>query len=428
MKYIFLAVFGLILNYQSFTQKIIKYDFDTKTFTNKPSDLEFGKYYCVQIENINLAHYDIKDSNTSIAFNIEVPSAFSGLSISPIIFLANNEATDNQSPGNQDRLGADEKNQVISKNNESNYNQEINKLRELDNDLQNLLNSCDLKTTEIISMADKLVRLYLYPVDPLLKKDDLWKLLGAKVTSLMTQISTDSKLPSTSAVKKFAIEFIGKNKVKTLIDNYLSCNESNFTYTSKPFKVKADLVKIEINLSKKKQLPCEGLTNTLIYAEIYAKGKTKVDFSTGLFLNYGGSTFHGPELLFEKSATYPDSSIVTSIESLPKLLLSIGGFVHIYKRNTSETYHMYTFGISTTSGFDNINLHGGISLAFGKQSRFIVTAGLTARESFKASDKYSIGSNHLTEGLPETPPTIKRFPALGCFIGFSYNWTDPSKR
>jgi len=231
------------------------------------------------------------------------------------------------------------------------------------------------------------------------------------------------KLLKTKA-NKFVTEmrkFRDENKLQELIDNFNLINESNFTYFSKPIKVKKDEIKFDIKISSDSLLKCDRTNEVVILETVKTKGGLKVDFSSGIFFNGGNDDFFGRELNY-----IPVNDSISTIQSKDggdRLLLGIGALMHIYIRSGKNLNWAISPGLSTTSEFDALNFHLGASAIFGQKNRLVLTGGITMRETNILDRNYDFNVEYRKDELPESPPSIKVFPKIGWFISLTYNFS-----
>lgn len=361
---------------------------------------------------------------------------------------------------------------------------QIKKTVKLNNDLKNLYNSCDLKFTEIVSAKqdtinrylgtsltdekqivhklrqvlsstiensvsaknkiDIVLPLYLADIERLLeplreyiKQMEDKAAQNIKLTDKEKLIVTNNKkeIKATEAIKDKIVEqvteaktfveelkkFDDENKIEELVINYKMLNESNFTYYSEPIKVKNDEVKIELKITSDKLLPC-NIPTKKTYSNTYnTKGGVKVDFSSGVFVNGGNDDFLGRELQYKK---IDDTTVqIQAKDGGKRLLISVGGLMHIYWRSGNKVNYAISPGLSTTTALDGINFHLGASAIFGGENRLVLSAGLVLREAKILDRNFNYNTNYAKSDMPETVPTIKVFPKAGWFFGVTYNWS-----
>lgn len=254
------------------------------------------------------------------------------------------------------------------------------------------------------------------------KRLDTYKNQGRKnavYTAYLKELDETVKNAKASIVE--IRKFNEENKIQLLINKYNLINKSNYTFKSKPFKVNADEVKLVITAKAEALLSCDFENEVTINRTFNVKGGLKVDFSTGVFFNGGNEDFIGRELYYSK--VDDTSTMIKSKDGGSRMLLGIGGLMHIYWRTGNNLNFAISPGISTTSNFDQLNFHLGGSALFGKKNRIVVTAGLTMRETNILDKNYKFDTAYISSELPESPPSIKVFPRLGYFISLTYNFS-----
>ena len=212
-----------------------------------------------------------------------------------------------------------------------------------------------------------------------------------------------------------------ENKIQNLIDNYNKINASNFTFITDPVKVEADEVTFDIKISSEGLLPCNIPNKKSILEKYKTKGGWKFDFSTGVFFNFGDEDFLGREIQYKPVDTA--NVTIESKDGSNRALLSIGALMHIYKRKCGKVQIAFSPGLSTTTGFDELNFHLGLSAIFGRKNRIVFTGGLTFREAKILDTNYEYDTIYKKDELPESPPTIKVFPRTGGFVSLTYNFS-----
>lgn len=233
--------------------------------------------------------------------------------------------------------------------------------------------------------------------------------------------SLKSRMSKAPDIVLEVMKFRDENKIQELIDNFNKINYYNFTFLSDPAKAKSDILKFDIKIKSEKQLPC-NIPSKISISETYRViGGMKVDFSTGIFLNWGNQDFLGRDIQYKN---VNDSTVkIESKDGGSRALLSVGALMHIYCRSGGKVNWAISPGVSTTTAFDGINLHLGASLILGAENRFIITLGGVVRESKILDRNYSFDTLYSKKDLPAAPPTIKVFPRGGLFLGLTYNFS-----
>jgi hypothetical protein len=217
------------------------------------------------------------------------------------------------------------------------------------------------------------------------------------------------------------MKFRDENNIQELVDNFNRINPSNFTFLSDPVKAKSDIVKFDIKIISDKQLPCNIPSKTAISETYKVIGGLKLDFSTGVFASWGNQDFLGRDIQYKH---VNDSTVkIESRDGGTRLLLSVGALMHIYCRSGSNFNWAISPGVSTTTAFDGINLHLGVSAIIGGENRCVITFGGVLRESKILDKNYTYDTQYSTKDIPDSPPTVKVFPRAGMFLGLTYNFS-----
>ncbi|MFI5219591.1 MAG: hypothetical protein ACHQNT_08885 [Bacteroidia bacterium] len=231
------------------------------------------------------------------------------------------------------------------------------------------------------------------------------------------------------AIKAFCKEiedFFKSNNVFIILSNYSKMNKYNFIFSTPVIKPDKDLVKYTFTIEANSALVCDKPRERTITVELNTKGGWKLDFSTGAFLNSGNIDFLGTPFYYKHindSVTH-----IKQVSSDGKLLLSIGGLLHLHRRGTAPVKLGLSGGVSISSDFDDLNFHAGPSFILGNDSRFILTVGVTLRTATLLDSEYKLNTDYQTSLLPESVPTTKAFPKSGGFISISYNLSNLQKK
>lgn len=223
------------------------------------------------------------------------------------------------------------------------------------------------------------------------------------------------------------VKFRDENKIHDIAHNFRLINPSTFTYYSKPLKAESDEVTLDFTVSHENPVPCNTPSSINYSAKYKTKGGLKIDFSSGIFLNSGSANFMGRELQYRPVKGADTLTTIEAKDGGKRLMLSVGALMHIYCRSGKNLNFAFSPGLSTTTGLDGLNFHLGASAIFGNENRFVLSAGLTLRESKILDKNYALNTQYEKKYLPETVPLIKVFPKTGFFIAFTYNWSKFSK-
>lgn len=200
--------------------------------------------------------------------------------------------------------------------------------------------------------------------------------------------------------------------------DYFTIN--NWTYFLDPQSIDKDLTILTVTITPKEILSCSPVPKTY-EVRIKAKSGLKIDFSTGLFVNFGGNNFRDQTYSYENIEG--NSTQQKIIRNEPKSIIfpSIGALMHVYNRTGNDFNFGGTFGLSTKD-FEKINYHLGVSFIFGTSQRFILSSGLTLTKATLISDEYFEGQIINKDGAPETIPTSS-FYRVGFFTSLTFNLT-----
>ncbi|CAH0140870.1 hypothetical protein SRABI27_03078 [Pedobacter sp. Bi27] len=203
-----------------------------------------------------------------------------------------------------------------------------------------------------------------------------------------------------------------------VINDFKYFNEGNWTYIVDPQPIEDDLTVITVNIKAKEAVACSQLMRSYIY-KVRPKGGLKIDFSTGLFINYGGNDFKDQTYRYDPIEGNTTQQKIVKNDSKNAIFPSVGALMHIYRRTASDVKLAGAFGLSTRD-LERINYHAGASLIFGTSKRFILSAGATLTKATLITDKYQDGQVIDKAGAPEAIPTAS-FSRFGFFGAFTYN-------
>ncbi|NLR82508.1 hypothetical protein [Chitinophaga eiseniae] len=203
-----------------------------------------------------------------------------------------------------------------------------------------------------------------------------------------------------------------------LLKTYDYFERGHFVHVVSVPLIKEDEVNVSIDITPKTGAPCAVVPRhyTLTFRP---KGKIKIDFSSGLFVNFGGNDFKDQSYRYEDIEGNGDSSVIRKNKGKNSVFPSIGALMHIYWRNGKDFHPAFTFGLSTKD-LDRINYHLGGSLIFGYSQRYIISAGGTLTKARLIDDKYEEGQKVRKPDVTATVPTAN-FNRFGFFLSFTYN-------
>jgi len=207
----------------------------------------------------------------------------------------------------------------------------------------------------------------------------------------------------------------GKKELFAVYDYF---TESNWIYYVEPQTIDKDLTILTVNILPKDNVPCTPLARSY-ELRIRAKSGLKVDFSTGLFTNFGGKGFMDQSYRYEEVSGQPEQYRIIRNESKNAIFPSVGGLMHFYKRSGKDFNLAGTFGLSTKD-LEKMNYHLGGSAIFGYSQRFIISTGVTLTKATLIDDKYVDGQIIYKTEAPNAIPTAT-FNRIGFFAAFTYN-------
>ncbi|MDO6432999.1 hypothetical protein Q4E93_20495 [Flavitalea sp. BT771] len=215
-------------------------------------------------------------------------------------------------------------------------------------------------------------------------------------------------------------DFDKDNKLFTIVKQFsVTANPANYIYTSDVYIPKKDQTTVTLTFTPQDLTDCDIPDKKSTTLTFNATGGLKIDFSTGLFVNGGSEDFLGRTYYYQ-NLTDTTRQII-SAQRGKRLMLSIGGLVHFYKRSPSVVKLGGSIGASTTADFDDLNFHIGPSLILGNKNRVILTAGMTLKSSKVLDQQLQMNTSYAVKASPDDIPTVSVFPKVGWFVGVSYN-------
>ena len=202
-----------------------------------------------------------------------------------------------------------------------------------------------------------------------------------------------------------------------IIQDYKAVTEpSNYTVTATSTAHYADEITFNVTISPKNWLPCRTVdTSFNIKLKV---ARFKIDFSTGVFLNWGGPEFTGKNYFIDSTGTVRQLA-----KSANNYIPSIGALAHFYYRSGSAIDPGLVLGASLSTDVKYTNFHIGLSFMFNANNeifnRVALSGGFTYRYVDDLNSGYSVGSivdKSLTIDQLESGKFIR-----GGFIALTYN-------
>jgi hypothetical protein len=219
-----------------------------------------------------------------------------------------------------------------------------------------------------------------------------------------------------SEMRKFEAE----NKIEELLTlARIMNNTRNFSFTSEVIESEKDETRYKITIIPEGINACGINDKKTAEVVLQTAGGLKIDFSTGVFILGGRGEFLGDTYYWENIDA--NTRKIVKAERGSRLQLGIGALAHFYKRSYKPLKGAFSMGVSTTSGFDDLNFQLGPSLIFGNKDRLILTAGLALKSVRVLDKKLQVGVPYEKENSPDDIPTVSQFPKTGWFVGLTYN-------
>lgn len=210
-------------------------------------------------------------------------------------------------------------------------------------------------------------------------------------------------------------------KIDVVQNNYNLLVAENFQLELEPFKADKDIHEITFTAAGAEAPLVFGKPGKrTIKVNVITCGGWKIDYSAGAFFNFGSNKFLGPDYYYEHPTD--STKIIREAGRSKGGMFSIGALMHLSPRINSVLRPAFSVGVSTTSGFDAFNFHGGVSVIFGKPgkaNRIILSGGITLREVDLLNSRYALNSER--KDYPDAIPVSKNFPVTGGFIAITYN-------
>lgn len=237
------------------------------------------------------------------------------------------------------------------------------------------------------------------------QKIESLKVVSAMANKLVTEMRSDDIEKKLTAMQK----------------DYDLITVENYNYTVDAFIADHDVHDVTISIISPNPVGQDQPQNRFIHVKGITTCGVKVDFSTGVFFNWGNNEFLGPDYYY-KTIDSVNKQVVEA-ERTKKTMFSLGALAHFYWRMNSSIVPALSVGVSTTSTFKTVNFHAGISALIGKPgspNRLVLTGGVTLREVSLLDNRYQLNTSYTD--LPDAVPTSENFPKYGGFFAITYNF------
>jgi hypothetical protein len=404
-----------------------------------------GDVVTINIQNVNKDLYNVKLTPNAVTFNTEIPSA---LNLSSLVLPgAVSNLTAGASALHRQQFSCIymiDSLMAMARSAEVRFEQaedNINKLIAFNNHLLLMQKDCGMSAAQIketaddeltsIMMGDSAANLPGFIQDNVATADDNYTIPIINSYFACDNCKTEIKLH-----KKTNFNDDGKAEIATIKDNYTKItafeqsgqtyiilqdykavtNPANYTVTAFKAAHNADELSFDVKIDAKNWLPCHAVdTSFNIKLKV---ARFKIDFSTGIFLNFGGTRFAGKNYFIDSTGT------VKQIAKNPtNYIPSIGALAHFYYRDGSVIDPGIVLGASLSTDVKYTNFHIGLSLMFNTSNeifnRVALSGGLTYRYVQELNSAYPVGSMVDTSLTIDQIETGKFVP--GGFIALTYN-------
>jgi hypothetical protein len=211
-------------------------------------------------------------------------------------------------------------------------------------------------------------------------------------------------------------EYLQNDQIAQIIQLYQTFTKGNYTLSIQDTATRKDKLTIGVTLTPKTWIPCDPVKQA--FSLSLKLVRWKIDFSTGVFFNYGNRKFRG-------NYFYIDSS--DKIARLDKndgaIIPAFGGLMHIYRRSGRSFDWGGEIGASLDTDLNYSNFYLGACFMINADNemwnRVVFSAGLALRRVKELGHPYHIGAavdpnlsiDQLEQGRYRT----------GAYIGLTYN-------
>ena len=448
------AVFMAMLLSACHTPKNIVGNFDLNNL--RPGIDTFRKHYpvihngdvvTININKVNKDLYTVKLTPNVVSYNTAIPSALnlSSMVLPSAVLPPGHSAAHEATKPNCSELIEKEKDNIAEQLSdfhqaESNLNKVVayNNLLLLlqkDCDYNNITSKADLGLEDILQVIDinalpkfvddnfaDLQQAYSSINRSLIQIDIYFNCDSCKKTLAKnhTENFTESEKAAFAEIKDDygkLLTFKQTGQEYVVVQNYKAItNQSNYRFSAVDTAKNADEVNFNIKISPKNWLPCRAIdTSFTINLKV---ARFKIDFSTGIFLNWGGAAFSGKNYFVDSTGTIRQIS-----KNANSYIPSVGALAHFYYRSTSAIDPGLVLGASLSTDVKYTNFHAGLSFMFNAHNeifnRVALSGGLTYRYVDQLNSGYSVGTTidkSLTIDQVESGKFIR-----GGFLALTYN-------
>ncbi len=226
-------------------------------------------------------------------------------------------------------------------------------------------------------------------------------------------------MKSVEEAYRFIEIYIASNEASNIFNQYGLFTDKNYVIISAEIIEKDELL-FDVILQSKADAVCPAQTIHLPI-KVRSKGGFKIDFSSGLFLNFGKNDFFDQTYRLDNLDSDPNNLQIVKNNNRNKVLPSLGALLHGYIRTGGDLQPAISLGVSLSAGeTSRLNYHLGPSLIIGKDQRLIASFGWTLAQSAILDGKYVEGQVLPKATAPQTLETTSYY-RWGNFLSLNYN-------
>ncbi len=192
-------------------------------------------------------------------------------------------------------------------------------------------------------------------------------------------------------------------------------SQNYFTFTESFHPCNSDQYRIILMAQPTDAGKKMGITSFSDTLSLNTNGGIKIDFSGGIFFNLflNDRTYH-----YDSSKSAKGMTRIVQDNPTAHFLPSVGALMHVYCRKCCDVNWAGSFGISS-NGTD-LSYYLGGSLLYGKNRRFVISAGIAGKQISILNGAYQTGVDIPNANKLAQIPTTTAF-RIGAFLSVSYN-------
>jgi hypothetical protein len=418
-----------------------------KKFRDDHKTIKNGDVVVVHVNNANKDLYTVKITPGNITYNTTVPAA---LSLSSLVLPGSLLPTKGTGAGSKKTCSqlidaqkdvvkaatpyfltaVDNMNMVVSFNN---YLLDVQKMcglsvqqikTNVDAEMKTLTGQADLSGLQTFMKTNAVNAIKYYKeIDEARTWIDVYMHCDSCLTSIKAtheEDFTDSEKGHLTDMKiaySGVLTFVQTRQAEIITQNYIANVEAkNYTFTAIDTAHHADVVNFNVSIAAKNWMPCLH-PDTTFNIKLKVQ-RFKIDFSTGLFLNWGNGAFNGKNYFVDSN-----QKIQQVKRGSTNFIPSVGALMHIYYRSASTIEPGFVLGTSLSTDVKYTNFHVGLSFMLNTDNevlnRLSLSGGLTYRYVTDLSDGYSVGTA-IDKNLSIDEVQNGKF-RRGGFVGITYN-------